>query len=93
MRQDPEATSLYNLLLATRPGLTTEEVYALHRGIDVLLGLLLLANLMRSVGIFIGEDGTLSFSISGPLVTRPLLEAILGQGPPRTLEFGPGEGT
>lgn len=88
----PGEGSLYNLLLASRPGLTTAEVFAIHRGIDVLLGLFLLTNLMRSIGIFIGENGTISFSISGPLITRPFLEAIFGQGPERRVDFTLREG-
>jgi hypothetical protein len=73
----PADRSLYNLLLANRPGLTTPEIYAIHRGLDVLLGVLLITNLMRSVGIFFGEDGAMSFSIAGPLITRPYLESLI----------------
>ncbi|HHW15570.1 MAG TPA: hypothetical protein GXX28_11660 [Firmicutes bacterium] len=71
-----ERTSLADLLKANRPGVVTPDVYAINRGIDVVIGLLLIANYLRTVGIFIGEDGTVSFSVSGPLVTRRILEAI-----------------
>lgn len=73
----PADGSVYNFLLANRPGLTTPEVFAIHRTIDVVLGLLLIFNLMRSVGTFFGEDGSLSVSISGPLITRAYFETLL----------------
>jgi hypothetical protein len=66
-----------NLLRADRPGLSTPEQYAFHRGLDFLLGLLLITNFMRSTGIFIGESGALSFSVSGPLITQPYIEGLL----------------
>ncbi len=64
------------MLRANRPGLVTPEVYAVNRGIDVVIGLLLIANYLRTVGVFIGEDGAVSFSVAGPLSTRRILEAI-----------------
>lgn len=78
-----QRTSLANLLLATRPDLTTEGIFFTHRLIDVVLGLLLVTNYLRSTGIGIGDDGTVSFSIAGPILTKPYLEAILyGIAPP-----------
>ncbi|MGE5552887.1 MAG: hypothetical protein ACM3XZ_03050 [Betaproteobacteria bacterium] len=89
----PEQRSLYDLLLANRPGLTTPEIFAIHRGIDVVLGLLLIANLLRTTGVYFGENGGMSFSISGPLITRPLLEAIFGPSRGATLELGSERGS
>ncbi|MDI6871466.1 MAG: hypothetical protein QME79_08965 [Bacillota bacterium] len=71
-----EERSLANLLRASRPEFVTPEVYTIHRGIDVILGLLLIANYLRSTGIFIGDDGAVSISISGPLINKPFVQAI-----------------
>lgn len=70
-------TSLANLLLADRPDLTTEEIFIIHRTLDVILGILLITNYLRSVGISIGESGAVGFAVSGPILTKPYLDAIL----------------
>lgn len=85
-----EHASIADLLLANRPEFVTPDVYAINRGIDVVIGLLLIANYLRTVGIFIGEDGTVSFSVSGPLVTRRILEAIFhGETTGNSLQLSP----
>lgn len=72
-----QRSSLANLLLADRPDLSTEEIFVIHRTLDVILGLLLITNYMRSVGISVGENGAIGFAVSGPIITKPYLEAIL----------------
>jgi hypothetical protein len=73
----PGRLTLENFLIADRPGLSTPEQFTFHRSIDVVIGLLLIANYMRSTGVFIGEDGALGFSVSGPILTQPYMEAVL----------------
>lgn len=76
-RQPQHSRSLAELFIANRPELSPPEVYRLHRALDVLFGILLITNYMRSTGVFFGEEGALGFSITGPLITYKYVEAVI----------------
>jgi hypothetical protein len=79
-REQPEPSkdkTLLEQLRAVNPEQITPEQFAIHRGIDVLVGLLLITNLFRTTGVFIGENGALSITVAGPLITRNILEQLL----------------